>query len=812
MSKRLFPVILSFWISACQVIIPLDSRSAASVDAAHNAKPVSIMPRMPSGDFGVTPLKEWVDIPYKPQGDELPVNLEMVENPEVIGGLTNNQTGMLVQNGFTVIYSSEEQFADIRDQVADYYGQPYYLTTDAAFHALLINFDALLKQLERTVLREEAITIVSAVLNSVSKEAETVQDDHLRRDFQLAEEYLSVARILFAEDPSMTAAMRKRIQPQVEQVMTASGRAKSVLISGFEDDYGAYTPVGHYAGDPDLEAYFRGMTWLGRVALKFRDVENEDFFPSRVPLVISRVLRDNAVIWERYLKMMETLEFVAGPTDDAGPPEVLALMDEVYGRNPSWDELSDDRLWQEFLSRANELPRPQINSTFANSTMALNAERSWRMMGQRFTLDGLMFQNLVFDKVGSQNNKREVPSGLDVMAVLGSTAALEAQKEAGEDQYDNYLKQVERLSGYVRTQRPPQWLDTFYSGWLYAFIPQVQPKGESYPPLMRTFAWQNRETNSALGSWAELKHDTALYTKMPEFMGGGGPPVSPPPPGYVEPNPNVFYRLAYVSMALKEGLESRGYCSGNEERPGAGSELSFMDLWRGMGSLGDQFTRLGDIAVKELRGEELTEEDRYRIIAPLGKLEDHVAFAKRTGQGLELPPVPVVAAVSGAQNEVLEAGVGYVDRIFVAVPVNGKMYIAQGGVFSYYEFAQPRSNRLTDEEWQKNLKNGAYKLLPYTSNYMEPGGKPVDELAFRIGDLYIITSEGGSPPLNLRVDPSKNAAVLGTLKTDTYLEIIDGPKQADELTWWKIEVYFSSQEEEGWVAENPDWYARAHGQ
>ncbi len=812
--KRFIPVFLSVWIAACQVVVPAQRNGIVSGNPAHNAKPVSNDFPVPDDGFGTTPLKEWTESPYTPRGDELPVNLEMVENPEVTTGLTKDQMALLTKNGFTVVHTSEEQFADIRENVAEYYGQPYYLSTDAAFHALHTNFDALLKQLEKTILRDEAIAIVSTALDDLLQDAGTVGDEPIKGDIQLAVDYLAVARILLGEDPSMPQDIYKRVKPQVDQVLSASGRAQSVLIPEFEDDYGAYKPVGHYAGDPELESYFRGMTWLGRVAFKFRDVENETFQPSRVPLIISRTMRQNDKIWSRYLKFMETLTFIVGPTDDAGPVEVLALMDTVFGPNTSLKDLTDENLWRIFLSKIDGLPQPQINSTFANTTLALKAERSWRLMGQRFTLDGLMFQNLIFDKVGSMDNKREFPSGLDVMAVMGSNAALEAQKKAGEDQYAHYLSQVDKLAGYVRSQKPEDWLGTFYSGWLYTFIPQVQSKGEAFPPLMRTFEWQNREANSALGSWAELKHDTALYAKMPEFMGGGGPPASPAPPGYVEANPNVFYRLAYIALALKEGLEYRGYISSAESQPlaGAGTELSFMDLWRGLDSLAIQYARLGDIAAKELKGEELTEDDRERIMAPLGKLENYVAISRRTGQDLRLSPVPVIAAVSGAQNEILEAGVGYVDRIYVVVPVNGKLYVAQGGVFSYYEFRQPRSNRLTDEQWRLELDGGTVELLPYTTTYLKSGGKPVNVVAFRVGDIYIINEQGGNPPLNLRSESSKSSAVLQTLEKDTYIEIVDGPKMADNLTWWKIKVLFTLQDIEGWVAGNPEWYDRAHGQ
>ncbi len=355
------------------------------------------------------------------------------------------------------------------------------------------------------------------------------------------------------------------------------------------------------------------------------------------------------------------------------------------------------------------------------------------------------FPEYDIDKVGTDAKKREFPSGLDVMAVLGSSAALDAQKAAGETDYQNYLPQIEKLQKSIQAQPQLDWLGTFYSGWLYSFLPQIQTKTEAFPPLMSTTAWQNREVNTALGSWAELKHDTALYSKMPEFMGGGGPPSSPAAPAYVEPNPNVFYRLAYISKSIFEGLMKRGYVNGVSDYPEIGADLTFYQLHGGFERLAGVYTQLGDIAVKELQGQTLTQEDFDLIQSPIGVLEEQADFAQATGQDIKLPPIPVVAAVSGANNEVLEAGVGKVERIFVVVPINGQLQIAQGGVFSYYEFKQPRSDRLTDEEWQKKLTTNSPSLMAYTKNYLQPGGKTVDSLALRVGDIFIVNKKGATP-------------------------------------------------------------------
>ena len=61
---------------------------------------------------------------------------------------------------------------------------------------------------------------------------------------------------------------------------------------------------------------------------------------------------------------------------------------------------------------------------------------------------------------------------------------------------------------------------------------------------MQSTAWQDKQLNTALGSWAELKHDTLLYAKQAYAgIGGCGWPAPPPPViarNYVEPVPEAF--------------------------------------------------------------------------------------------------------------------------------------------------------------------------------------------------------------------------------------------------------------------------------
>ena len=51
--------------------------------------------------------------------------------------------------------------------------------------------------------------------------------------------------------------------------------------------------------------------------------------------------------------------------------------------------------------------------------------------------------------------------------------------------------------------------------------------------------------------------------------------------------------------------------------------------------------------------------------------------------------------------------------IIVAVPYpNGSVYLTRGAMFTYYEFAHPMSDRLTDQAWWDIIDSGEIPEMP----------------------------------------------------------------------------------------------------
>jgi hypothetical protein len=214
---------------------------------------------------------------------------------------------------------------------------------------------------------------------------------------------------------------------------------------------------------------------------------------------------------------------------------------------------------------------------------------------------------------------------------------------------------------------------------------------------MRNDAWLDKSLNTALASWAEMRHDTILYAKqsMTAECGGGEEQQPPVPRGYVEPAAETYHRLLWLNAASRQGLRARGLLPRALDESFAGMD--------------DLLTFLERISVKELTGGKITpaEYDQIRLIgANLESITNTIT--KTIGPQLTTETDEDMAVVADVHTDaylqqVLEEGVGHANHIYVVVPIAGKLVLTRGAVFSYCEFTWPMSDRLTDEAWQKML-------------------------------------------------------------------------------------------------------------
>jgi hypothetical protein len=121
--------------------------------------------------------------------------------------------------------------------------------------------------------------------------------------------------------------------------------------------------------------------------------------------------------------------------------------------------------------------------------------------------------------------------------------------------------------------------------------------------------------------------------------------------------------------------------------------------------------RLADIADDELAVRPLSSDDQAWLARVGSTMEWLWLISADLPEGGE--PIlgqdqnaALIADIDTSMNGALEVATGRIDSIYVIVPDDaGGFHVAVGGVYSFYEFFQPASNRLNDLEWHAMLNN-----------------------------------------------------------------------------------------------------------
>ena len=406
----------------------------------------------------------------------------------------------------------------------------------------------------------------------------------------------------------------------------------------------------------------------------------------------------------------------------------MKAMDTVFGKGK---RQFDKTMVEELKVKLAEYQDPKIYGGTGNCVLVppltpeqadecLESTGGFRFMGQRFIPDSYVFLNMVGVYTGEYTGGiktpftlviwragpiRGFPRGLDEMALLGSKKAVYWLNELNDSSYENYSVQYEKMESEFSNLSAADWNRNLYWSWLYSLQPLLKNYGKGYPTFMQTNAWQDKELNTALSSWTELRHDTILYAKQSYTMVATGMPMSveeKPVVGYVEPVPDFYARLFALTNMTNQGLDEMGVLD-------TVSKARLMNLE-------DILSRLQNISEKELENKELTVED-YEFIKNFGEqlegtIEDVDDKAKKT---------TIVADVHTDANTgtVLEEGVGHVHMLVVAYKLpDGRILIGAGPVMSHYEFKQPMQDRLTDEKWREMLEAKPPGRPEWTSTYI----------------------------------------------------------------------------------------------
>lgn len=607
----------------------------------------------------------------------------------------------LLENGFVVTNSGDYEFFS-QYEANRYAMTPNFITTDSMLHTYHLYFSHLLKNIEQHYLYDELKTVCEEMITASKEQYELLSGTTWENAAKRNMAYFTVALKLLDDSVQPDPLVADIVGQELKLISDASQITVSPLMSWenssdrpLEEDYSQYIVRGYYEENETLSQYFKVMMWFGR--LTFRQSNDEE--TKSAVLMTSAMTNCGAA--ESWNKIYDVTTFFMGASDDPGVYEYASVLEEVYKNADLTVLTADTDKWVEFKEKLSELEPPLINSVpiYESET---GEERDaqiegFRFMGQRQTFDAVAMQKLVYQAVteNSEGEKRMLPSAMDIPAVFGSSEAEEILKEEGAFDFKNYGENLKKLQSTVADENDAAWKVSLYSNWMNTIRPLTEEKGEGYPFFMQNDAWTRKQLNTFLGSFTELKHDSVLYSKQVYAEMGGGGEEERDFRGYVEPQPKVYAGLAYLCALTREGLTEYHLISDKDSE----------NLLR----LEELSESLLTISNKELRSESLTDEEHDLIKTYGGQLEHfwYDALEDQFVDGYASPyehPAAVVTDIATDPNgSVLEIGTGPVNTIYVIVDVEGSLRIAEGTVYSFYEFEQPLAERMTDKQWRIKL-------------------------------------------------------------------------------------------------------------
>ena len=528
--------------------------------------------------------------------------------------------------------------------------------------------------------------------------------------------FLAVAASLLADKvvAPVAGASAKDITALFDLAKAATGTDGAVLFDDMHDmiDWSQFAPRGHYKGVSDLERYFRAMMWLGRIELRLIKTESNgaQVFQRRSleGALALRALMD-ATSLAAWKSVDASLRAFVGEPDSMGPADVDAFLAAVGAAGVADLAAMPDKALAQALVDGGWGTQRICSQMMVNGTdSTLPLDRSFLLLGQRYVVDSQVFANVVYDRAGKGTILRMMPDPLDVAyAALGNdqAVALLAPQLASYP----YAPDLEQMRMLVDAHGTEFWGANLYNAWLGAIrgLSPVRseiadPAKAGLPLVAATEHWGRRILNAQLASWAELRHDTLLYTKQSYT----GMPVCEYPDAYVDPYPAFFKAIGDLGRRGRTLLGDIG----------TSSATSAIDGY--LGKLIDAADKLGDMAEHQRTGTPHSAESLVFInsavsMVPMGCVSGpsgwYVDLIYEGGSGgvdvTQLKPTiadvhtqPADAA-GNIVGRVLHVGTGKARTMVVTVETCSGPRAYVGPVSSYYEKVTDQFQRLDDAAW-----------------------------------------------------------------------------------------------------------------
>jgi Tol biopolymer transport system component len=593
-----------------------------------------------------------------------------------------SQMDQLRENQLLFFYRNYNQIYEIYESESYSEGEhkkPYLVTSDAVLETFYIAFSSLLSYAER-------VEFADALTEFASKGFETAKKKKAPKEI---ENFFLIGLTLIRPEGSKN--IPPEVKEEVAKIKGASGSGESLF--GKKLFYDDFLIRGKYERDEDLRKYFQALKWFQTFRFNLKKEKDRKW-------------------------VAEILNVITSPEVYSPIERINNVLKDMIGESRYYGPLTLKKL-------SKEASLPAVRPTLP----WIEIKDLFQLFPVFYTLDAFVFDELVThtdrkETVGTRENPRVLPFGMDMMAAFGSE---EAKKilldELKEGRFENYEKRLNELMNKINNFSQNVWDQNLYNIWLDTLSTLLKNPYPNAPDFTHSRAWKRKQLNTALGSWVNLRYETIGYVEQvgAEAGEGGYERLSIGlPRGYVEPNPLFFKKLndGFQRIAKEFG----GMIKNVELRKAV---LERIERYR------NHLKILEKIAQKEVDNIPLTD-DEYREILYIGRTIEHFILImnsinsnRKQEGGLANPDsikkvVDVQKFRDNSSVLILYEALGPANEINVIVPYYGRRQVVKGPVYSYYEFRSPEVWK--NDRWRQQFeqsKTGTQPLPVWIKDYYE---------------------------------------------------------------------------------------------
>jgi hypothetical protein len=416
---------------------------------------------------------------------------------------------------------------------------PLFVTSDSLLNAYHVLFEESVRKMERASARRLPTVLRTLLVNLEDVAARAAGDAELVAAAQKRATIVlgTAMRLLEPGFELRDEAVTSIVEEEVKKIVAAQARMQPRWLgrptADFTAvDYSRYKVRGFYTSDERLAAYFRAVAWLQ--SIPFRLSKDDELLAilmlgCSLPEEMRKYSSSERSLFEAY-------EAFLGRTDDW---DLVTAADRVEG-NVDFN-LKEQRRY--FLDRAKAAGQRALISDqvrYPPGDPGLVVEPCFRIVSAYRLPDAVLFQRTTDLRVF----RRAVPNGLEVCAVLGSEFA---RQRIREDESRALLETLDDSKALFDDS-------SLYANYLNAVAVLLDGPEPDAPAFMKSPAWQIKCCGTALAGWAQLRHTWVLQGKLNVHYAC----ANFTPPGFVEPEPQFFRKMAQLAGKTGRLLEYAG--------------------------------------------------------------------------------------------------------------------------------------------------------------------------------------------------------------------------------------------------------------